>query len=455
MEGRRAQSAAVRLGLVALSAALILTTGVRTSEAQDTFDVQRFRPIPTRSLGYWNATSGMIAPHMGIEAGLLLNYADSPLVLGLDQSDDVAAEIVARQLQMDLVASIGLFDRLEVGLVVPVVLYQRGDDLSLVPSAPDPGAGVGDIRIVPKVLLFSQATEDDMSGFSASFLLNTFIPTGESENFRGEDFRIEPRFALEYGIPTGDRTTRIALNLGYLVRPAADYVVLEVDDAITWSVAASIPIPSIPLSIVPEVSGEISPLADTFTVQESPAEATLGLKYLINEMVLIEAGASLGLGEGYETPLWRGIFGVSYVHRPASDTDGDGYTDDEDGCPEQAEDWDNFEDEDGCPEADNDNDGVMDADDACPLVPEDLDGTEDADGCPDGDNDGDQIVDEADQCPEEPEDFDGFEDTNGCPDPDNDRDGFLDGVDQCPMEAEVMNGFEDEDGCPDEAPVVE
>ena len=102
---------------------------------------------------------------------------------------------------------------------------------------------------------------------------------------------------------------------------------------------------------------------------------------------------------------------------PASDRDGDGLLDDVDACPDAAEDFDGFQDEDGCPDPDNDQDGVLDGDD---------------------------------QCINEPEDKDGFEDEDGCPDPDNDQDGFPDPDDQCPNEPEVVNGVDDYDGCPDE-----
>jgi len=131
------------------------------------------------------------------------------------------------------------------------------------------------------------------------------------------------------------------------------------------------------------------------------------------------------------------------------DSDGDGFYDPEDGCPENAEDADGFEDEDGCPDEDNDGDGVHDVVDACMNEPEDADGFEDGDGCPDSDNDGDTIPDEKDKCPDKAEDADGFEDEDGCPDNDNDRDTINDTEDSCPDEAETVNGYNDSDGCPE------
>lgn len=122
-----------------------------------------------------------------------------------------------------------------------------------------------------------------------------------------------------------------------------------------------------------------------------------------------------------------------------------------DKCPDIAEDHDGFQDTDGCPDLNNDEDGVPDLKDKCPMEPEDMDGFEDSDGCPDPDNDKDAILDLKDKCPNAPEDKDGFEDEEGCPDPDNDKDGIPDIKDECPNEAETVNDFKEEDGCPDVA----
>ncbi|EDM81507.1 OmpA domain protein [Plesiocystis pacifica SIR-1] len=161
---------------------------------------------------------------------------------------------------------------------------------------------------------------------------------------------------------------------------------------------------------------------------------------------------------------------VAAAEPKAGDRDGDGYDDDVDSCPDEAEDFDAFEDEDGCPDRDNDKDGVLDAAEFengvwtnndqkdgvdCRNDPEDIDEFEDEDGCPDPDNDQDGILDVDDKCPIDPEDIDQFEDEDGCPELDNDKDGILDVDDQCPLDPEDIDGEEDEDGCPDLAVKVD
>ncbi len=127
------------------------------------------------------------------------------------------------------------------------------------------------------------------------------------------------------------------------------------------------------------------------------------------------------------------------------DRDGDGLPDPSDECPVQPEDFDGWDDEDGCPEdQDVDGDGVADSRDQCTLEPEDADGYLDEDGCPELDDDLDGLADDEDGCRLEPEDRDGYRDGDGCPDLDNDVDSVPDVDDRCPN----APGPVSEQGCP-------
>ncbi len=178
--------------------------------------------------------------------------------------------------------------------------------------------------------------------------------------------------------------------------------------------------------------------------------ATLGMEYFFSDAFSMDLAArysylvdndmdNIGMSAVWgsdnvdaNSGLVEMYLGLTFYFGGNKDKDGDGILNDDDACPEEAEDMDGFQDEDGCPDPDNDADGFADADDQCPDEAEDMDGFQDEDGCPDPDNDGDGIIDANDQCPDEAEDIDGFQDEDGCPDPDNDGDGVLDGMDQCP-----------------------
>lgn len=81
---------------------------------------------------------------------------------------------------------------------------------------------------------------------------------------------------------------------------------------------------------------------------------------------------------------------------------------------------------------DDDGDGLERKDDVCPSEPEDFDSFEDGDGCPDFDDDQDGVADAADKCRREGETRNGYEDGDGCPDdlpqPLEERIGRIDGL---------------------------
>lgn len=130
------------------------------------------------------------------------------------------------------------------------------------------------------------------------------------------------------------------------------------------------------------------------------------------------------------------------------DSDGDGIPDHLDKCPFEPEDFDGFEDGDGCPDLDNDQDGTPDLRDHCPNIAAGIDGFPGKDGCPMLDIDGDGILNINDQCPTVPVEFIGYRDETGCPVEDIDGDSIANVLDECPFEAgPIENG-----GCPSNEP---
>ena len=144
----------------------------------------------------------------------------------------------------------------------------------------------------------------------------------------------------------------------------------------------------------------------------------------------------------------------------AQDSDGDGYDDVEDFCPEEG-DFGFGVDEIGCPifdeqpqDVDSDGDGFMDSEDSCPFESDQGLGL-DPFGCPiqDVDSDGDGFMDSQDSCPFEGDEGSGI-DAFGCPftdqsqdETDSDFDGYIDSIDLCPFEGDAGFGL-DGNGCP-------
>jgi outer membrane protein OmpA-like peptidoglycan-associated protein len=376
-----------------------------------------------------------------------------------------------------LIATVGLHlgpAELEVGASLPLRIMsgQRGPENLGGPGPNDDktygldGQGLGNVGLHAKTRLVRGRSGPHVG---VGLIASVYLPTiGAKDRFLGETQLVPQLIGVVDKELGRERRLRLSLNGGVRLRrtttftnsdpgPAMAPVTdrsITVGSELPFGVGVAYAIARQRFDLVGEVFGAI-PLGTHQSYQ--PLEALAGVKlYLANSSFLtLGAGRGLVAGQG-ANPDVRAF--ISIVFEPnAGDRDGDGIKDDVDRCPDAAEDFDGWQDDDGCPDPDNDGDGIPDVDDKCPDIPEDLDGVEDEDGCPEGelgDRDGDRIPDADDKCPDEPEDYDGWQDDDGCPDPDNDGDHILDVDDLCPNEPETINGLEDDDGCPDRGVVA-
>ena len=303
--------------------------------------------------------------------------------------------------------------------------------------------------------------------------LPTNFPQGSYLGERTPTF--SPEIAASRAIPGG---VRLAGNLGYRLRGESQLVNLVVGQELFYRLGIAYNLHDswdVPLQLATSINGSTAVLAPFSQINTNPIEILGGATVDLFEDWQFFGDVGTGLIAGFGVPQFRALAGVRYSPRDF-DRDGDGLLDDDDRCPDEPEDKDNYDDRDGCLDPDNDHDGIFDTVDSCVMIPEDKDGFEDSDGCPDPDNDMDLVLDVDEDCDNVPEDKDQFEDADGCPDPDNDKDGildvddncvmvpglkafkgcpdtdgdgFIDSIDKCPTEAETINGIEDGDGCPD------
>jgi outer membrane protein OmpA-like peptidoglycan-associated protein len=393
----------------------------------------------------------------------VVSYASNPLVLGaFDQGAHVNDDrAITQRTMFDVGGAYAFLDRFEAGVHMP--LYSQSGEArpsSMTMFGVDPASGTarGDLTLHGKARLWRSRALSFGAG------LEVTLPTATAGEFTGSD-KPSVRVLGLVGYRPIPRLT-FSVNAGAVIRRREAFANLEEGSGMAWGAGVSARILD-DLWVAGEVFGDVIPSGSKTEMggktMLSPIEALGGINYRLERRVTIGLAAGRGVTTGAGSPALRGVFTLTFVsgqpalapiHPPGpvkidGDADGDGIPDSRDKCPNEPEDFDMFQDEDGCPDPDNDGDGIPDVKDKCPLDPEDFDGFQDADGCPDKDNDGDGIPDAVDKCPNEPEDKDGFEDLDGCPDPDNDHDGILDADDKCPNEPETINGFQDEDGCPD------
>ena len=278
--------------------------------------------------------------------------------------------------RVDLLAQLGLGERLAVAIGVPTVLYQQAEDD--VPHAL-PDQVLLDPQLQARYRMFGAAANDlgqrtDGPGLALAGTLH--LPLGAEQAYGSEGAARADLSAIADFQVLG---AGVAAQLGLRHR-FAHYNLgeLRMRDALTFGLALKLPMPFWPpLSLLTELRG-----ATEFT-----SGATRPLTWLFGARVQVgdwTAFATVGAGLRGElaSPDATTSLGIRFSPAPA-DSDGDGTVDSRDECPFLPEDLDGFEDDDGCEDPDNDNDLIPDADDVCPND-EALEGQDaDEDGCTD------------------------------------------------------------------------
>jgi outer membrane protein OmpA-like peptidoglycan-associated protein len=441
-----ASSSPRRSLVTALVCAALLSARAGAAMAQDRFSLESFDPAPDREGGLVavHGARPLVAGELGLS--VMGSYGRAPLTLKSASSGDSLGQLVGSVGTLQLLGTVGIARRFDVGLAVPLHRMSAGSDFAVDPGPAVTNAlltsgevGFGDVRVVPRFGLMVREVDE---GVGLALLVPVWLPTGDDDLYAGEDVRVEPRLALD----VVHRGLTAALNVGYMVRSEARLLNSTVDDQLRVALGVAIPLGQSPLKGLLELDSQLNVLGGDFGSEDASTEGRVGLRLSSRSGVQLDVGGGPGIVRGVGAPSYRLYAAIGYVRHeePRRDADGDGLLDETDRCPSLPEDPDGFADADGCPDADNDGDGVRDGNDRCPADAEDADGFQDDDGCPDLDNDEDGVRDASDRCATEPEDTDGFQDEDGCPDLDNDGDGVLDAADACVDQP----GSAEHRGCP-------
>lgn len=316
---------------------------------------------------------------------VLLQYVDDPLVYESD--DDVTTRLVTSVTQLDLLGGVNVGPA-RFGLHVPLYLNTTSDVL---PAE----SGVGDLAADLKLTLLDKPK----SAIDLAIGGRVWVPTASVENALGNRevaYEITGILSREFG------PLLVALNAGTRGGPEQSLENIELNDAFIGRLGLGLAL-SERSGLGVEASTQLPYTAPLSNEAGSPLEV-LGSGYIFpsrRSNLVLRAGAGGGVTPGIGSPDFRVIVGLGMEPRgeDEGDRDGDGYVDSEDGCPDEAEDFDKFEDADGCPDPDNDGDEIVDTDDSCPNDPEDGDGYLDEDGCPEGTLLNVTVIDEVTELP--------------------------------------------------------
>jgi outer membrane protein OmpA-like peptidoglycan-associated protein len=381
-----------------------------------------------------------VLSHLELRAAASVHHLSGPAVVADRTSGATLRRLVGNREELSVGAAIGLFERYQMSVILPVVLHQEaqlpGQDLGA-----GTASGVGSMVLIPRAVLLDGPIRVGVE-------VPVTLPLWETPAYMGyEGLGVEPRLLLEE--MAGPLVFSSAL--GALIKPEQRVFNLRDGDQLTYAIAGQYPDAVQGWDFGVEFQGG-TPLARPGRSAETRAEVLLGARHRFDTGLSVTAGSGAGVLSGIGQSSYRIFLGVGYAGslQEATAASGDpprskpDCAPRADGRPLPA----------GCPAADTDADGIPDTLDRCPTAAEDKDGFKDTDGCPEPDNDQDGILDINDGCPLEAEDKDGFKDADGCPEADNDGDGLLDAQDQCPLVSEDFNGVDDSDGCPDATQVT-
>ncbi|HXU61698.1 MAG TPA: transporter, partial [Polyangia bacterium] len=391
--------------VTAVAAGFVATAHAQLQNAP--VDLEIFRPAMD-SKGFITVNSSAVLGEGDLSFGLVTAYARKPLVLtgsgmfGGQQNRFQVNNLVTPSLQGAVgfthLAHLGF----ELGLILPLDIVS-GQSYPSDQAGPNntkdwtfTAQGLGDLQIHPKIRLMN-ATRN---GLGFAIIPSIIAPTGDKNSFFGEgQWIFQPTAVIDTELGYLGRF-RAAVNGGLRIRGhharfvdnaaaftptsmqpmfmGADITTgagVDIANEAIGGVGLSYGIVPQKFDVVGEVYGNYGLDSHHLNADGSQtkmglsAEAIGGIKLYLARNSFFEAGAGWRVADGYGGGQPRAFIG--FIFEPSiGDRDGDGYKDDVDQCPDDPEDFDDFEDADGCPDPDNDKDGIPDKNDLCPNDPE-------------------------------------------------------------------------------------
>ncbi|WP_163991995.1 outer membrane exchange protein TraB [Pyxidicoccus caerfyrddinensis] len=378
---------------------LLLALGLSTAataQPDTRFNVQIFRPSGAPQ-DLVVVTQSRPLSHLSVAGGPYFSYSLNPLTLVPEGGDLGKISLVGNRLQLDAMASVGLFDWAEVGVDMPLILAQGGQNLEVIGTEGSVESFVlGDLRLTGKVAIPGLRRPAEGKGFGAALTLNVSFPTGAQDAFAGDgELTWAPGVVLDYRFGNG---ILLALNGGFWKRPDHVFNGASVGDMMPFGVGTEVPLlRGSGITAVGMVHGAVGLEKLPDEPRQVPAELLLGLRWYSSTGLTFTFGGGAGCGCSLASPTLSLFTSIIWVPAKTREWEAlERFKDPPEPTPPPP------------PPVDPDGDSVIGEGDLCP----DLAGPVGNSGCPDTDRDGDAVVDRLDKCPDQPA---GSRGRDGCP----------------------------------------
>ena len=294
-------------------------------------NAQHYRPSVDGQMTLWVDDAGHADAALGT-IRVVGGYAYRPLMFVQPASDDLIAQL-EHMGSLDIMGGLNL-GPIRIGAHIPLFVTSG----EVTPTE----AGIGDVALDVRASFF-KSTRNTMGlalGGRVWAPTATLRSSVGHRNWAGEATVI---FDASVG------PLLIAGNLGYKIVPRVDLGNVVWDDQVILRAGAGVAITE-RVGLSGEIASSLSVQGPFGENRASPAEFLLGFWHDAGKRVIIRGAAGTQMSGGVGAPNLRALVSLSWEPRKIRDTDGDGYKDPEDGCPEEPEDFDEFRDEDGCPD---------------------------------------------------------------------------------------------------------
>lgn len=269
--------------------ALALLVPVTASADVDGFRLNRFAPPPSTEDGLVLALPTTLA-RMQYSAMLTFDFADRPFVLVNAAGEE--RDVIASSLGAHVDLALGVTDRVEVRVAIPMILAQDAEPGTL---GGDPyGAGsvaVSDVRLGGAAQL--------RPGVGAA--VDVMLPFGGHD-----DFASDGGLGIEGHVLAALTVTRVvlAIDAGVSVRPHNEFADVRLGSELQARFGAHV-LASDELRLLGEVALAV-PLREQMGEPPLPAEAYVGLRYHTGPW-MIGVGGGFGLSDALGVPAFRSI----------------------------------------------------------------------------------------------------------------------------------------------------
>ena len=283
--------------------------------AEANLPLTTFKTVPFHNSFYVTSDANS-EEHLSINLGAFYIYENRPLRVVEKGSLDTVTDLIKSRHNLDLMVSLGLFNRIDLGAVLPFTMHQHSLGQNFLGRKQDTvySGGLGDLRLYSKVRFFTK------SWFSMGALLGVALPTSDDALLREKKGTwINPSLLFSARTSYVD----VSLNAGYRFRvsdetfhmgPSFVLQSITVDDEFTASLGAKGHVWKNKLDLVGDFF--LSVQTKETGREEVPAELVGGLRVYLPFNMVANLGGGAALTRGAGSARFRTFVGLSWSPPP-------------------------------------------------------------------------------------------------------------------------------------------